>query len=189
MLEKNSTGTSIAECWWAVAARGIVAIFVGIALLFLPHLTFALVMIGVAAYVLVDGLLALIVGIAGIRSVQGRWFALEGLAGILLAVAVLIYPHVASKLLLYTLAVWAAVTGMLEFAIAVDLKNRGEPSRSLFLAAALSIGLAILVYAFLHLAVVLLAWIFAAYAIFFGIAQIGSAAHLRGRRLSHPNRA
>jgi len=179
---------NIAENWWAVAGRGLVAIFVGIALVFLPHLTFALVMVGVAAYVLVDGILAVIVGVAGIKSAQGRWFALEGLAGILLAVAILLYPHVASEVVLYALAVWAAVTGILEFAIAVDLKNRGEPSGNLFLAAAMSIGLAIVIYAFLHLAVALLAWLFAAYMIFFGITQIGSAIHLRSiRRSFHQN--
>jgi uncharacterized membrane protein HdeD (DUF308 family) len=181
VIGENTPQKGIADNWLAVAGRGAVAVLVGIALLFLPHVTFALVMIGVAAYVLVDGVLALVVGFAAIRSAQGRWFVLEGLAGILLAIAILIYPHVASEMLLYTLAVWAVVTGILEFAIAVDLRQRGESSRNLFLAAALSIGLAILLYAFLHLAVAVLAWIFAGYAIFFGMTQIGSAVHLRSQ--------
>src|SRR5689334_18033642 len=73
----------LARYWWIVVLRGVLAILFGIAALLLPGITLAALVIIFAAYMLVDGIFALIAG-AGILRPHERslGLVLEGIANL-----------------------------------------------------------------------------------------------------------
>lgn len=89
--------------------------------------------------------------------------------------------------LLYFIAVWALVTGIIE--IILGWQSRDADLRwRLLLAGIFSILLGMLIYAEPMLGAAAIAWIIAAYAIGFGSTQLALALRLRARRLTEPLR-
>lgn len=116
------------ENWWAQVLRGIAAIAFGLVILFWPEFAvFALRILIVAfgLFALVDGVLA-IVGTfrTAPRQRAPRWSRLvEGAAGIIVGLLVLFWPGLTSVLLLYVIAGWAIVTGILKIVAAVPQED------------------------------------------------------------------
>src|SRR5919112_5798997 len=98
--------------WWAMVLRGIVAVLFGLAALFWPGLTLAVLLICFGVYALVDGLLAIV---AGIRTSEGRrWLLLaEGTLGLLAGLVVLFWPGTTALALVYVISGGAIFTGLL----------------------------------------------------------------------------
>src|SRR5437870_11300745 len=119
--------TVLTRTWWALALRGIFAVLVGLAAFVLPGVTLAVFVALFGAYAIVDGVLAII---AGVRAAERheRWWSpvLKGLAGIVAGVLAFVWPALTTLALLYLIAAWAIVTGVLEVLAAVHLhRSRG----------------------------------------------------------------
>jgi uncharacterized membrane protein HdeD (DUF308 family) len=73
----------------------------------------------------VDGLLALAALIVGGRLASGRrgWLILEGVVGIAAGVFAFLWPGITALVLLYLIAAWMVVTGVLEVAAAFILRR------------------------------------------------------------------
>src|SRR5438876_9973068 len=101
--------------WWALALRGILAILLGLAAIVLPGVTLAVLVALFGAYAVVDGVLAII---AGVRAAERheRWWSpvFKGLAGVVAGVLAFVWPALTALVLLYLIAAWAIVTGVLE---------------------------------------------------------------------------
>ena len=113
--------------WWAVALRGAAAVIFGILALIWPGITlYALVLI-FGAYALVDG--AFTLAAAAGRSdpdapTTGRgWLIARGVAGIALGLLTVFWPRITAVALLWTIAAWAVVTGVLEIVTAIRLRR------------------------------------------------------------------
>src|SRR5262249_58994792 len=109
----------------AVALRGIFAILFGLAAFVIPGVTLAVLVALFGAYAVIDGVLAII---AGIRAAERheRWWSpvLKGLAGIVAGVLIFAWPALTVLLLLYLMAGWAIVTGVLELVSAAHFHPR-----------------------------------------------------------------
>src|SRR5512143_2895307 len=96
--------------WWAVALRGGVAVIFGILAVALPGIAIFWLAVLFGAYMLIDGVFAII---AGVRAAQhhARWwpFALEGVADIAAGLIVVAFPSI----IVILVAIWAIVTGVL----------------------------------------------------------------------------
>jgi uncharacterized membrane protein HdeD (DUF308 family) len=57
----------LAQNWWAIALRGVFAIVFGILAILLPGVTLASLVLLFAAYMLVDGVLAIVAGVRAVR--------------------------------------------------------------------------------------------------------------------------
>ncbi|MGE5248716.1 MAG: HdeD family acid-resistance protein [Bacteroidota bacterium] len=157
--------------WWAVVLRGVAAVIFGILAFVWPGITATVLVIFFGAYALWDGIFALI---AAFRS-QGdrRWaLVLEGIAGILAGIIALFLPGIAALSLLYLIAAWAIITGIMEIVAAVRLRKEIEGELLLMLSGLLSVVFG--VFAMLRPAAGVLAitWVIASYAILFGILLI-----------------
>jgi len=169
--------------WQALALRGIVGIVLGVILVFLPHVTLAVLVLTIAAYALFDGILAVIVGIGSLRGgKRHRWgFVFEGAVGIAFALAVVLYPQATAFVLLYFVALWAMVSGMLELILGWQSRMRPGLGVRLSVAGGISIVLGAVIYAEPMVGAVAFARLMAAYGIAFGAALLSTAIHVRAQ--------
>jgi len=171
--------TVMTRNWWALALRGIFAILFGLAAFVIPGVTLAVLVALFGAYAVIDGVLAII---AGIRAAERheRWWSpvLKGLAGIVAGVLIFAWPALTVLLLLYLMAGWAIVTGVLELVAAAHL-HRAHGEWLLILNGVLSIVFGLFVIAWPGAGVVTVLWMIGVYAIVFGVVLLVLAFRLR----------
>lgn len=179
----------LARNWGAVALRGVVAIMFGILTLILPGATLVTIVILFAAYMIVDGVFAIV---AAVRAAQKheRWglLVLEGVANILAGVVAIIWPAITLLVFVYLIAIWSIVSGVL-MAIAGFKLNLDHGRWWLVVAGAFSVIFGILLaFAPITGAYVLMLWL-GAYAVVFGAMLVGVAFKLRAQRQPGPGSA
>jgi uncharacterized membrane protein HdeD (DUF308 family) len=182
MSADDAMSRALARNWWLVALRGVFALIFGIIALLLPGVTIAVLVLLFAAYMLVDGVFAIIAGIRAARRHE-RWGLLifEGIADFAAGAIAIVWPLITVIVFVYLLAAWAIVTGGLVFSAALRLHL--EHGRWLLAFG----GLVSLIWGFLLLfwpiaGAVALTWWLGAYALLFGITLLILAFRLRGRR-------
>jgi uncharacterized membrane protein HdeD (DUF308 family) len=173
----------LARYWWIFALRGVAAILFGIAAFLWPGITVTVLVLLFGAYVLVDGIFNLIAGIQA-RGERERWWVmiLLGLAGIALGVLTFLWPDVTALVLLYFIAAWAIVTGVLEIAAAIRLRKEIEGEWLMALAGIASVIFGILLMVLPGPGAIALIWLIAAYAIVVGVLLLVLAFRLRSWR-------
>src|SRR3954447_26722572 len=107
--------------WWVILLRGIV----GVTAFVSPGATLLALVFVWGAYALVDGAFALYMTYLAGRQ-QRRWwpYLLEGLAGIGAGILTFVLPGITALVLLYLIAAWAIITGIVEIVAAVDLRKQ-----------------------------------------------------------------
>ena len=104
---------ALARNWWAVALRGAVAILFGIAALLLPFATIASLVLLWAAYMLVEGVFAIMSAVrAATRHERWGWLTLEGIVNIIAEIVALLLPGLTLLVLVTLLGVWAVISGV-----------------------------------------------------------------------------
>ncbi len=171
--------TVLTRNWWALALRGVFAILLGLAAFVLPGVTLAVFVALFGAYAIVDGVLAII---AGVRAAERheRWWSpvLKGLAGIVAGVLAFVWPALTTLALLYLIAAWAIVTGVLEIVAAIHL-HRAHGEWLLVLNGILSVLFGLFVIVWPGAGVLTLLWMIGVYAIVFGVVLLVLAFRLR----------
>jgi uncharacterized membrane protein HdeD (DUF308 family) len=170
----------LAKNWWLVALRGVAAILFGILAAIVPGLTLALLVMLFGAYALIEGGFNII---AAVRRATGDrpWWALllEGLVSVAAGVIAFVMPGLTALALVYLIAAWAVLTGVLEIAAAVRLRKHITGEWWLALTGVLSIAFGVLVSLYPGAgALVMVLWI-GAYAIIFGVLLLVVAFKLR----------
>jgi uncharacterized membrane protein HdeD (DUF308 family) len=177
----------LARHWWVVALRGLVAVLFGILAFVWPGLTLAALVFLFGAYALVDGILGVVAALRG--DAQHRLaMLLEGVVGILAGLAAFAWPGLTALVLLYIIAFWAILTGVLEIVAAVRLRRVIQNEWSLLIGGALSVLFGVMLVVAPGAGALAVVWIIAAYAVVFGIALLALAWRLRGhaQRLGGP---
>src|SRR6478672_9882744 len=103
---------TLARIWKVTALRGALAIAFAVVILIWPN-------IGLTALVALFGAFALVSGIATIagafnlpvRGGQRAWLVVDGLLGVAVGVAVVIWPDLSALGLLYAIGAWAIAVG------------------------------------------------------------------------------
>jgi uncharacterized membrane protein HdeD (DUF308 family) len=169
--------------WWMFAVRGVLAIIFGGVALIWPGQTLQALVLVFGAFALVDGIFAVIAGIAA-RGTFDRWWALllEGLVGIVIGLATFFWPNITALVLVYFIAAWALITGILEIVAAIQLRSVITNEWMYILGGLLSIIFGILLFVFPGSGAVSLVWMIGIYAIVFGISEIIFAFRLLGLR-------
>jgi uncharacterized membrane protein HdeD (DUF308 family) len=175
---------TLARNWWVLVVRGVLAVVFGILAFVWPGATVGALVILFGAFMFVDGVFALV---AAWRRAEQRtsWWTvlLEGLAGIAIGIITFVWPEVTAFALLYLIAAWAFVTGVLEIFAAIRLRKEIRGELILGLIGVASIVFAVLVVLFPGEGAVAIVWAIGAYATVFGILLI-----VLGLRLRRVNR-
>ena len=177
----------LTRIWWILAVRGVAAVAFGLAALIWPQITLLALVLVFGAYALVDGLFTLYAAIGGRQPAGGGrgWLVLEGLLGVGAGIVALLWPDITALALLWVIAFWAVLTGVLEIVAAVRLRRVLDNDWLLVVAGALSIVFGLILMIWPREGAVGLVWLIGIYAIAFGIVMVGLALRLRGlgRRL------
>jgi len=145
----------------------------------MPRITIAALILLFGAYALVEGIFNVIAAVRG-HSGAPRWFLLlEGVVSIAAGLVAFVWPGLTALVLLYVIAAWAIVTGVLEIAAAVRLHNRIRGEWWLVLGGILSVVAGVLMmWAPGAGALALVMWI-GAYVLVLGVLHVGLAFRLR----------
>jgi len=183
--EEMAVWTILSRNWWVFLLRGILAVIFGILALIWPGTTLLTLIILFGAYALVDGIFAIIAGVAGYGTTE-RWWAevIEGVLGMVIGLMTLLWPGATALVVLYFIAAWAIVTGILEIAAAIQMRRYISGEWLLFLSGAVSVLFGVLLFIFPEAGALSLIAFIGAFAILFGILLIVLA--LRLRSLPHP---
>jgi len=106
----------LAQNWWVIALRGVVAIIFGIIALFMPGAALLAFVLLFAAYMLVDGVLTIIAGVrAAQRHERWGWLIFEGILDLIAGGVAVIWPVITIVAFVLLMGAWAIVTGALLF--------------------------------------------------------------------------
>jgi uncharacterized membrane protein HdeD (DUF308 family)/sporulation protein YlmC with PRC-barrel domain len=161
----------------------VAAILFGILAFAWPGITLFVLVLFFGAYMLVDGLFAIV---AAVRAAgrEARWWLLliEGVLGVLAGLVAAFWPGLTALALLYFIAAWAIVTGILEIAAAVRLRREIAGEWALGLSGLLSLLFGVLLVVIPAPAGILsLLWLIGVYAIAFGVVLLVLAFRVRNQ--------
>jgi|SRR5579863_901400 len=167
--------------WWVIAVRGIVGILFGVLAFVLPLPTLLGIIWFFGIYALVDGIFNLVSLFR--RNTTRPWWALalEGVVSLAAAAISFLMPGITAIALVYLIAAWAFVTGVMELIAALRLRREIKGEFWLVLSGIASVVLgALLVLSPVGGAIVLV-WYLGAYALVFGALQTALGFRLRTR--------
>jgi uncharacterized membrane protein HdeD (DUF308 family) len=180
--ESGPMSALLAQNWWAVAIRGVCGIIFGIVALLMPGVTIGALVLLFAAYMLVDGVFAIIAGVRAATHHQ-RWGALilEGIVDLAAGVIAIVMPIASILAFVWLSAAWAIVSGVLLLA-AVFRLHRAHGKWLMALGGIVSVIWGVLLFiAPIAGAVVMTIWL-GAYALVFGVVLLVLAFRLRQHR-------
>jgi uncharacterized membrane protein HdeD (DUF308 family) len=161
----------LARNWWALALRGLAAILFGVLAFAWPGITLFVLVLFFGAYMLVDGIFAIVAAVRAAGE-EDRWWLLliEGILGVLAGLVAFFWPGLTALALLYFIAAWAIVTGIMEIVAAIRLRQEIEGEWALGLSGLLSVIFGILLVVLPAPAGLLsLVWLVGAYAVATGV--------------------
>ncbi len=177
----DAMSAALAQNWWAIALRGAFAILFGLVGLLLPEVTLLALVLLFAAYMLLDGVFAIIAGVrAARRHDRWGWLIFEGVADLIAGVIAVVWPFVTIVAFAFLLGAWAIVSGAL-FRLLI-----AHGRWLMALAGAISAIWGVLLILWPLTGALALTWLLAAYALFFGGVLLFLAFRLRSRRDALP---
>ena len=181
---------TLVQNWWLFLLRGILGIIFGLIALIFPGPTMLSLVLLFSAYMLVDGIFAIVSAVRAIRRKEDRWGLLifEGLLNIAVGILAFLWPGITVIAFVILVAAWAIASGGLMTAAGFRL-NVDHGRWWLILGGLLSIAFGVLLIIAPLIGAVVLTWWIGAYAIAFGVALIIFSFKLRSRQheLTNPN--
>lgn len=166
--------------WWMLALRGVLAIIFGLIAIVFPGIALLAFIYVFATYAIIDGIVAIIVAIGERVSLRRwGWVLFEGVLSIIAGLIAFVFPGITALVLLYIVAAWAIVTGMMEIFTAYAIRPFVSREWPLALAGILSVVFGILLIIYPGAGLLSLLWLVGIYAILFGILFIIRAFQLR----------
>lgn len=129
MVERMPPGTSAPmprRLWWMIVLRGLAALVFGLVAIFWPGISLALLVTMLGIYALIDG--AITTGLA-LRLPPGRRGLLlaTGISSLAIGLISVLWPQVTVALLIYLVAAWLVLFGLVAIFHSLALKRQFGP--------------------------------------------------------------
>ena len=177
---QNIAAPIVQRNWWVMALRGLFAVIFGLIALVAPGIALLAFIYVFAAYAIVDG------GVAIITAIQERdliyrwgWILFEGILSILVGIIAFANPGLTALVLLYFIAAWAIITGIMEIAAAFALRELASREWVLAVAGIVSVAFGVILFFFPGTGILSILWLVGIYGIVFGLLFIVRAFQLR----------
>ena len=162
------------------------AVLFGLLALLVPGAALAALVIYFGAYALVDGVFALLTA-ARFTHTDERWglLVIEGIVGVVVGIVSFVHPAATALALVYLVAAWAILTGLMEIAAAVRLRKiiAGEWALGALGVVSVLLGIGLLAAPVAGLKAVV--WMIGVYALLFGFGLLSLAWRLRRLNIHH----
>jgi uncharacterized membrane protein HdeD (DUF308 family) len=170
----------LARRWWALALRGVIAVLFGLLTFFIPGITLISLVLLFGFYAILDGIFDIV---SAMKAPGHHWpLLVEGIVGIVAGLVTFMWPAITAMVLVYLIAFWAILTGLLEIVAGIRLREVIANEMLLILMGVISTLFGILIIIFPGAgALAIIIWI-GAYALVFGIILIALAFRLRSFR-------
>ena len=140
--------SALAENWWLLLLRGLVAIAFGLIAFFWPDITLVALVYLFGIYAIADGLVALWAAFNAMGDAGPRWWlGLSGVVSILAGLAAFFYTGVTGLVLLVFIAVWAIIIGLTLIWGAIELRKILDDAWLLGLTGALAVAFGVILIA------------------------------------------
>lgn len=160
----------LSRSWWVYLVRGICAILFGLLAIIWPAITILALVIVFGAYAIVDGVFALFGSGRGASGSRG-WMIFYGIVSILTGVVVFVWPGITALVLLFLIAIWAIVSGVLE--IVAGIRLREVVNEWMFIiSGALSVLFGVLLFVWPGAGALAVVWLIGIMAILYGISLV-----------------
>ena len=185
MLERMPPGAAApmpSRLWWMIVLRGLAALLFGLVAIFWPGISLDALVILFGAYALADGIIA-VFGSFRMASGEPRrsFLALTGIVGILIGLISVFWPEATIVLLLYFVAAWALLFGIIEIAGSFRLKKEFGPDWPVSKGGILLVAFGLLLVIFPGAVAVAATWVIGIFALLVGIALLSFAWRRRGQ--------
>ena len=172
-----------AQGWGFTLARGLAALIFGLLALFSPGVTLTYLVLLFGMFVLFDGLSALFFAFGHTSSRSWGWTAMMGFIGVGIGIFTLFSPGFTTLFLLYTIAFWAVLSGVMEMITAYRLRNEipGAWEWLVGLSGLLSVVFGVFLYVSPGVGALSVITIIGAYALIAGVVLIIQAFQMRSR--------
>ena len=172
----------LAENWWIFAVRGVAAIAFGILAFLWPGPTVIVLALLFGAYALVDGVVLLISLIRGDPVARrNAWsVGIMGVLGVVAGIVSVLVPEITALALLYVVAAWAIILGIMQIIAAIRLRREIEGEVWLGLGGLISVLFGLYLAIFPGPGLLSLAWLVGFWAVVFGVINLVLAFRLRG---------
>jgi len=168
----------LTQNWWLVALRGVAALLFGVMAIAWPDITVGVLVALFGAYALVDGVFTIIAAFQG-ESTDRLWHVLGGVLGIIVGVVAWVWPGLTALSLLYFIASWAVITGVLEIIAAIQFRKELPNEWLLGLGGLASVVFGLILFVRPGDGALAILWLLGGYAIFFGVLTIALGFRLR----------
>jgi uncharacterized membrane protein HdeD (DUF308 family) len=182
-FQSHPAAQTLVQNWWLFLLRGILGIIFGLLALIFPGPTMLSLVLLFSAYMLVDGIFAIVSAVRAIRHEQDRWGLLvfEGLLNIATGIIAFLWPGITVLAFVLLVAAWAIVSGALMTTAGFRL-NTNHGRWWLILGGLLSLAYGALLFITPLIGAIVLTWWLGAYALAFGIALVIFSFKLRSRQ-------
>jgi uncharacterized membrane protein HdeD (DUF308 family) len=185
--ESGPMSAILAKNWWALALRGVFGIIFGIIAFVMPGVTIAALILWFAAYMIVDGIFAIVAGVrAAVKHERWGMLILEGIVDLIAGAIALLAPIATLLAFVWLSGAWAIVSGVLLLAAVFRLR-RTHGKWLMAVGGVASVVWGILLFIAPIPGAVVLTWWLGAYALIFGIAMLVLAFRLRRHRTTEPS--
>jgi len=179
---------AISKYWWVFTLRGVIAIAFGLASLLWPALTLGVMVLLFGLFALFEGGLTIVTSFKKGDEKGGWTLLIEGLAGLLVCVIVLLgssigamlWPRVAAVMLVYYIAGWAILAGLFKILTAFRIRKEVKGEWILGLSGLISILVGLILIFRPEAGVLAVAWLIGIFAIILGIFLTLLGAKFRG---------
>ena len=165
--------------WWWLALRGIAMILFGVIALAWRGDTLGSFMLLFGGFALMDGLFAIFVALSQVAGDKRWWILSHGLLSVVLAILSFIWTDATASILLYLVAAWALITGILEVAGARRLDRWVANEELLCQSGIASISFAVLLIIVSKTSVLSVTQLIAPAAIIFGLLTLVLSLNIR----------
>jgi uncharacterized membrane protein HdeD (DUF308 family) len=172
--------SSLADNWWLLLLRGLVAIAFGIVAFFWPGITLTALVYVWGVYALVDGVVAIWAAFNAPGDAGPRWWlGLSGVVSIVAGLVAFFYTGITALVLLWLIAAWAIIIGAVLIWGALELRKVLDDSWLIGLTGALSVVFGVILFAQPNVGALALVWTIGWFAIVFGCLFIAMAFRLK----------
>ena len=114
------------EHWWVLLLEGLLGVAFGVVCLKAPGITVTVLMLYIAFWAIVTGVLRIVLAVRLREEINGEWWmALSGVAGVVFGILVMGQPGEGAFALLWLVSVWAILAGAFLVLLAFRVKGLG----------------------------------------------------------------